>query len=605
MPLNPTFDIGITYDLSVAIPRFVFKDSNDYVGNGDSLVGGKLTVISPSGQVVYQTPSGSYTITPSQLSFDGVSIPVNLQGHIIKGKYSFTYTVITTNEPKGYSKEKHFEYDFCTPKIEIVTEIDCFIARLSSRDVTGYDFKGITPQLVRVHEVHFPSLFNLNHLSSNHELHYVNHPHLYEGTYTSKITSELSYAFKENVTIKTRSKAEKDTIVRCDINLCKIYCKVKSLKNRADQLLCENRNSYLKAQKTLLEVTALMVLFEHAMRCGESDVAGRYLEQIKSKTGDCKAGCNCSDKEKPRQIQPFLQAVTSNTTNKWLGGSGVPSTLLGNNDDYYINHSSGDVYEKINGTWTLQLNINGQGIPGQNGAGWHSGSGIPATSLGSDNDHFFSITTSDVYKKTSGNWGSPIANLKGDQGIQGVGIQGPPGPPGNDGTTIFSGFIAMYSGSMSQFSNTGLGMNDLAGWALCNGNNGTPNLKGRFIVGYDESSKDYNTIGKVGGTSAVTLTKSQSGMPAHSHGHNISASSETAGDHAHVGYEWPNNANLGSGGSSASSNKQRRSYTTSTAGLHSHQINIHGEVSRNEGMNAAQAHENRPPYYTLAFIMKI
>lgn len=51
-----------------------------------------------------------------------------------------------------------------------------------------------------------------------------------------------------------------------------------------------------------------------------------------------------------------------------------------------------------------------------------------------------------------------------------------------------------------------------AGWQLCDGTNGTPNLKGQFIAGYDPDDPDYNAIGKPGGTKKVTLVGAN--MPA-------------------------------------------------------------------------------------------
>ncbi|EGV44439.1 hypothetical protein BZARG_797 [Bizionia argentinensis JUB59] len=53
----------------------------------------------------------------------------------------------------------------------------------------------------------------------------------------------------------------------------------------------------------------------------------------------------------------------------------------------------------------------------------------------------------------------------------------------------------LYSGSVNNIP---------SGWQLCDGTNGTENLKGSFIVGYDPNDSDYNAIGKVGGTKKVT-----------------------------------------------------------------------------------------------------
>lgn len=43
----------------------------------------------------------------------------------------------------------------------------------------------------------------------------------------------------------------------------------------------------------------------------------------------------------------------------WYDGTGIPSGGLGNNGDYYLNNTNGDVYNKIAGTWTYVTNIKG------------------------------------------------------------------------------------------------------------------------------------------------------------------------------------------------------------------------------------------------------
>jgi hypothetical protein len=43
----------------------------------------------------------------------------------------------------------------------------------------------------------------------------------------------------------------------------------------------------------------------------------------------------------------------------WLNGTGVPSSSLGTNGDFYLNLANGDVYNKISGAWTKVMNING------------------------------------------------------------------------------------------------------------------------------------------------------------------------------------------------------------------------------------------------------
>lgn len=138
------------------------------------------------------------------------------------------------------------------------------------------------------------------------------------------------------------------------------------------------------------------------------------------------------------------------------------------------------------------------------------------------------------------------------------------------------GVINMWSGSINEIPQ---------GWALCDGTNGTPNLSGRFVVGYNSADADYNTIGNAGGLNKVTLTQSQ--MPSHSHLVNdyymLESSMSGAIDGADI---LPSNAR---GTSSTDTDNKYLLYKT--------------HASKETGGN--QPHENRPPYYTLAFIKHI
>ena len=138
-----------------------------------------------------------------------------------------------------------------------------------------------------------------------------------------------------------------------------------------------------------------------------------------------------------------------------------------------------------------------------------------------------------------------------------------------------SGVITMWSGSASAIP---------SGWNLCDGNNGTPNLVGKFIKG-------GSTAGTTGGStshshshtlSAGAHTLSTAQMPSHSHSSGVKGQSLYtssgyvaiySGTHAASGY-----IGTGSAGSSSS---------------HSHSLS--GSVSNGN-------HE--PPYYTICYIMK-
>lgn len=131
-------------------------------------------------------------------------------------------------------------------------------------------------------------------------------------------------------------------------------------------------------------------------------------------------------------------------------------------------------------------------------------------------------------------------------------------------------------------------------WALCNGAtvNGvvTPDLRDRFIVG---SGSAYN-IGNTGGAISVTLSVAQ--MPAHAHG---GVTNTDFPDHAHNVSFKAENVPASPSQTSVITPKPTPNFTVGSSGAtarHQHAITAEGGSS---------AHENRPPYYALAFIMRV
>ncbi|OON67801.1 hypothetical protein [Hymenobacter sp. CRA2] len=129
------------------------------------------------------------------------------------------------------------------------------------------------------------------------------------------------------------------------------------------------------------------------------------------------------------------------------------------------------------------------------------------------------------------------------------------------------------------------------GWALCNGNNNTPNMAGQFPVGFGTGGalgSDYNATRKTGGAREVTLTEEQ--MPKHTH------LMDSAGAHTHT---YTDRFGAEENETDAGGNRRRTldttvTKTTSTAGNHYHVIQEKGD---------SQPFDNRPPFTVLAFRM--
>ena len=143
-----------------------------------------------------------------------------------------------------------------------------------------------------------------------------------------------------------------------------------------------------------------------------------------------------------------------------------------------------------------------------------------------------------------------------------------------------AGGIIIWSGSSAAIP---------SGWYLCNGANGTPDLRDRFVIGAGSSY----AVGNTGGSKDAIVV---------SHTHTYSGTTSTGGDHQHR--ESIGVVNSFGTGASAFRGNYSGSETgttdlTASAGSHNHTYSGTTDSSGSSGTNA-----NLPPYYALCFIMK-
>lgn len=205
---------------------------------------------------------------------------------------------------------------------------------------------------------------------------------------------------------------------------------------------------------------------------------------------------------------------------------------------------------------------------------------------------------------------------------------------------IPTGVITLWSGSIASIP---------SGWALCNGSNGTPDLRDRFVVG---AGTTY-AVGATGGSATSTLTTNE--LPAHTHSLSASGTTAASGDHTHsfsgttstqsadhvhsgttatagththtesavdnfdgsqtlIGGSTPiggyrqtssagaHNHTFTTGGVSANHTHDFSGVTSAVSATHTHSVTVTG-TSGSTGSGAAFT--NLPPYYALAYIMKL
>ena len=189
-----------------------------------------------------------------------------------------------------------------------------------------------------------------------------------------------------------------------------------------------------------------------------------------------------------------------------------------------------------------------------------------------------------------------------------------------DGNQIYTnsdsiGTIKMFypvGGSLASYFDTagGLGVpgTPWEGWAICDGQNGSPNLKGRFIVGFDGGDADYNTIGN-SNSSTKTTTLITDNLPSHRHKYfdGYMQARDGSGPYFSQVLEAEGNSQgvqqsgaIGGGMDivEGSGSSREAAYSIRNTGDGTDNLAFQGGVN-------SLPFDKRPPYYTLLYVIKI
>ena len=151
--------------------------------------------------------------------------------------------------------------------------------------------------------------------------------------------------------------------------------------------------------------------------------------------------------------------------------------------------------------------------------------------------------------------------------------------PTNDGLvgngTFPLGGIIMWSGAISAIP---------TGWSLCDGSNGTPDLRNKFVLGATNDGSDSTypgiSVSQTGGTADAVVV---------SHNHGI-----TDPGHEHTFDSHDSDGGTGNTLNDNSDNSNQRTMTSSTETT--------GITINNEGVSGTN--QNLPPFLALAYIQR-
>lgn len=152
--------------------------------------------------------------------------------------------------------------------------------------------------------------------------------------------------------------------------------------------------------------------------------------------------------------------------------------------------------------------------------------------------------------------------------------------------SIPTGGIIMWSGSIVSIP---------TGWALCNGLNGTPDLQDRFVVG---AGSAY-AVGSTGGSKDAIVVSHTHTQAAHSH----TAITSSAGEHTHTisGYAYERFSSTSVIGATSAT----WTASTNSSGAHTHSLTTNTVTPTINSTGSSGTNANLPPYYALAYIMKL
>jgi len=145
------------------------------------------------------------------------------------------------------------------------------------------------------------------------------------------------------------------------------------------------------------------------------------------------------------------------------------------------------------------------------------------------------------------------------------------------GTTIPTGIISLWYGAIGSVP---------LGWYLCDGANGTPDLRDKFVVG---AGSTYSVAATGGTKDAIVVT----------HTHTATSTSTDSG-HTHVEQFNGGSAGIGNGISNSSVSVSPTASSVSTATGNA----VITTTTTNASAGVSGTNANLPPYYALCYVMK-
>jgi hypothetical protein len=392
---NNDIRYAITFVLNNSPADFTFTDTIETAGyTALGLTGadteGLIRVTGPNGVIYANTGyvSDDFTSPDTQdgaWAKTGIALPLDSDGNILAGTYIFAYKVSDDNGVTVYQHTKEYVFDYVDPAIDIDVTSSCEYSTLTAKDNTDYDItsNGNTyspASSTRTLTIQWPITSGQSDDTTSDDSLTIG-PNIYTGVYNAAVSTVLAYDL-ENwdatkppvnwITVQSTAVGEDFHEVNCDDCSCEFYNCLTALEQRYEDATSGedlNLREAERLRKRINDVTFYYMLHQMAVRCGLD--SGEWCGKIKAIA--LEENCVCADDADTgsTEVIPWSgwPGAGGASCCQWYEGSGAPSGSLGDNDDFYLNRSNGDIYKKILGIWTIIMNIMGPtGVTGATGA---------------------------------------------------------------------------------------------------------------------------------------------------------------------------------------------------------------------------------------------
>lgn len=343
------------------------------------LTGEKLIfkIIDPSGTTIYinsgfnTTDFSSPDIVQGASSELEVDAPTDSNDAILQG----TYTLYYLSSQTRLMGTMTINYCFTEPTVDVSLEYSCRSSSITSTDNTEYDVycpcsgTDVTPNTTRTHTVKYPTTMKTPIADVVSTDATVTITPIWTKYWVSRVTSALIYKMPSACStgdttyriVGTVTGIAEATVV-CDSCLCFLYecvssviTKWLSIKETASPADLE------KYQTVLFELMVLHMQYSMSEGCKtEADtraICGRMQAILNAWDCECDVTSNSAYSV---EVVPVIgvgggMAVIGGTT--WYSETGVPSSSLGNLNDFYLDTDTGSIYKKTSGGWVLQFTM--------------------------------------------------------------------------------------------------------------------------------------------------------------------------------------------------------------------------------------------------------